>query len=199
MLRGMKAFSLTKRSFASTLRGVTKAFNPSKCHPQEKSSSTWFVLTSLRQYAMVAPSFSTTFLQNARRPPPGIPATVAGQLLKVDLILGSYTRESSTIPLLNLGLPASLPVAPHPEESLYHAQKAVFHTFRDEQKMPNKVISLAFAGIAFAPWLVLGGLVCHTFQIFPPSEWLTTLELFGCYSSPVCPFTSSPQERQHRS
>src|SRR5258708_18208609 len=100
-------------------------------------------------------------LQNARRPPPGIPPTVRGTVLNVDLILGSFTRVSSTVPLLKLKLPASLPVPPHPEESMYHARPTIYHTFRGEQRTPPKPISLIFVGLALSPWVLLLSLVCH--------------------------------------
>lgn len=97
--------------------------------------------------------------QNPRRPPAGLPATTESTILSVDLILGSFTHASSIIPLMKLTVPPSLPVAPHPEEHLYHPKPLLHHTFREEQRMPNKAISTAFVGIALAPWAVLLALV----------------------------------------
>ncbi|KAF8308258.1 oligosaccharyl transferase delta subunit [Clavulina sp. PMI_390] len=118
----------------------------------------------------VPSSGKAKFDLNARRPPPGIPATSDDTVLTVDLILGSFTRKSSTVPLLKLKLPASMPVAPHPEELLYHAKPLISHTFRGEQKMPPKVISLVFAAVALSPWVVLAGLLSFLPIHYTPSS-----------------------------
>jgi len=94
------------------------------------------------------------FSLNMRRPPPGLPPSGANPL-KVSLILGSFTHESATYDLFDLSIPPSAPVAPHPEEYKFHHQPEIFHTFRPEQKVPNKVISIMFMGATLSPWLVL--------------------------------------------
>lgn len=104
--------------------------------------------------------------QNARRPPSGIPPTVKGTVLHVDLILGSFTRASSTVPLFNLKLPASMPVPPHPEESMYNTRPTIYHTFRGEPRTPPKSISLIFVVLALSPWVLLVTLVCR----FQPAD-----------------------------
>jgi len=91
----------------------------------------------------------------------------------VDLILGSFTRTSSTISLLKLKLPPSLPVAPHPEESLYHPKPPIYHTFREEQRMPPKVLSLLFVAITLSPWGVLFLLVCRCRRFAKNIQYLT--------------------------
>jgi len=113
------------------------------------------------QPVKISSSGKAKFELNARRPPPGIPATSEDTILSVDLILGSFTRTSSTISLLKLKLPPSLPVVPHPEESLYHPKPPIYHTFREEQRMPPKVLSLLFVAIAFSPWGALFFLLSH--------------------------------------
>lgn len=132
--------------------------------------------------------------QSARRPPPGIPATTEGTVLSVDLILGSFTRTSSVIPLLTVKLPPSLPVAPHPEESLYHVKPPLHHTFKEEQRMPSKTISLAFVVIALSPWVILLSLVSAISAFTHPcsarkNEGLLTTRFFSKYVALASPST----------
>lgn len=61
--------------------------------------------------------------------------------------------------LFDLSLPPSASTPPHPEESTFHVQPEISHTFRPDQKLPPKVISLVFAGLVLSPWALLLGLV----------------------------------------
>ncbi|KAF8342957.1 uncharacterized protein EI90DRAFT_3030827 [Cantharellus anzutake] len=90
-------------------------------------------------------------------------------VLNVDLILGSFTRAPATIPLFKLKLPASLAVPPHPEESMYHSRRPLYHTFRAEQRTPPAAISLIFVALALSPWILLCTLLSHLPLHFKPS------------------------------
>jgi len=99
------------------------------------------------------------FSMNVRKPPTALPPTSADQPLKVSLILGSFKREGAIIPVFDLTLPPSGTVPPHPEETSYHVQPEIQHTFRPDQKLPPKPISFVFAGLTLAPWALLVGLL----------------------------------------
>lgn len=79
--------------------------------------------------------------------------------LSVSLILGSFTHSPAQGRLFDLILPPSQPAPSHPDEVTFHPQPELFHTFREDPTSPPKVISLLGAGIVFAPWVVLLGLV----------------------------------------
>ena len=93
------------------------------------------------------------------RPPSSLPPTSPDSTLEVSLIIGSFVHQPLTINLFDLVVPASQPVAPHPEEVHYHPQPKIEHTFRPEQKTPPAFISAFFSALVVSPWIVLLGLV----------------------------------------
>lgn len=100
---------------------------------------------------------------NPSKPPlylPPTPKTASGEVnpLKLTLLIGSPEHEPLSVRLFDLILPPSQPPPAHPDEVTFHPREELFHTFRPEQKVPNKFISLVFSGIALAPWVVLVGL-----------------------------------------
>lgn len=88
----------------------------------------------------------------------GLPPT-SFDPLHVSLILGSFKYEGARYDLFDLSLPPSASTPPHPEESTFHVQPEISHTFQPDQKSPPKVISLVFAGLVLSPWALLLGLV----------------------------------------
>ncbi|KAG8985288.1 hypothetical protein FRB90_004832, partial [Tulasnella sp. 427] len=97
------------------------------------------------------------FSLNLRKPPVGLPPT-SFEPLHVSLILGSFKYEGAVYDLFDLTLPPSGTTPPHPEESTFHVQPEIAHTFRPDQKLPPKAISLVFAGLVLSPWALLLGL-----------------------------------------
>lgn len=93
------------------------------------------------------------------RPPSSFPPTSPDSTVKVSLIIGSFVHKPLTVDLFDLIVPASQPIAPHPEEVYYHPQPGIEHTFRPEQKMPQAFISAVFSALVLSPWVVLIGLV----------------------------------------
>ena len=93
------------------------------------------------------------------KPPPSLPAT-SDAPLKVSLILGHIGYTPLSIELLDLYVPASQPIAVHPDEASFHLLPIIEHTFRADPKQPPKAISAVAAGLVLAPWAVLLGLVC---------------------------------------
>ncbi|EJU02427.1 hypothetical protein DACRYDRAFT_66539 [Dacryopinax primogenitus] len=95
------------------------------------------------------------FELNMRRPPPQLPPTPTKTPLNVSLVLASPPHAPVQLNLLHLQLPLSEPAAEHPEEHLYHLQPEIYHTFRPEEKVPPRIISLLGAGAVGAPWALL--------------------------------------------
>jgi len=121
------------------------------------------------------------FSMNLRKPPTGLPPTT-GQPLKVSLILGSFQYEGAVIPLLDLTLPPSGVVPPHPDEVSYHPQPEIHHTFRPEQKVPYKLISFVFAGLTLAPWVLLLGLLSRLpISVKPTGRTLPFIGLLAAF------------------
>lgn len=94
------------------------------------------------------------------KPPLYLPPTT-DEPLKVSLIIGSPDYDPLSVRLFDLVLPRSKPAPVHPDEVKFHPQPELFHTFRPDQKVPPKFISLVFTGVVLAPWVVLLGLVRH--------------------------------------
>lgn len=132
-----------------------EGIQPVKISSQGKGKFDLVRLLSILTLGLLKPNLILALLQNPRKPPPGLPPTSEGSDLYVDLILGSFTHDSSVIPLFKLELPASLPVSPHPEASHYAQQPSIEHTFRPPQKTPPRLISKVFTALAFSPWIVL--------------------------------------------
>jgi len=98
------------------------------------------------------------FELNMARPSSSLPPTSPDSMLKVSLIIGSFVHKPLAVDLFDLFVPASQPVAPHPEEVHYHPRPGIEHTFRPEQKTPPSFISAVFSVLVLAPWIVLLGL-----------------------------------------
>ncbi|KAF9653535.1 hypothetical protein BDM02DRAFT_3257640 [Thelephora ganbajun] len=128
----------------------------------------------------VATSGKAKFELNMARPPRSLPPTSPDSTLKVSLIVGSFVHTPLTVDLFDLIVPASQPVAPHPEEVRYHPQPAIEHTFRPEQKTPPAFISAVFSVLVLAPWVVLVGLWS---QLSPKVPHL--------FSPKIVPFTAT--------
>ncbi|KAJ8474677.1 hypothetical protein ONZ45_g15869 [Pleurotus djamor] len=97
------------------------------------------------------------FELNMAKPPVSLPPTSTSPL-KVTLIIGSFVHTPLKVELFDLIVPASHPPPQHPDESSFHPLPEIQHTFRPEQKLPPKILSMAFSGAVLAPWLVLLGL-----------------------------------------
>ncbi|KAF5330170.1 hypothetical protein D9611_010525 [Ephemerocybe angulata] len=97
------------------------------------------------------------FELNPSKPPLYLPPT-STEPLKVSLIIGTPNYDPITVRLFDLILPASQPAPTHPDEASFHVRPELHHTFRPDQKLPPKAVSLFFAGLTFAPWVVLIGL-----------------------------------------
>ncbi|KZT60929.1 hypothetical protein CALCODRAFT_480321 [Calocera cornea HHB12733] len=95
------------------------------------------------------------FELNMRRPPPQLPPTPTATPLNVTLLLALPPHAPLSLHLLQLQLPLSEPAPIHPEDHLYHPQPELFHTFRPDERVPPRVVSLLGAGAVGAPWLVL--------------------------------------------
>ncbi|EAU89445.1 hypothetical protein CC1G_07671 [Coprinopsis cinerea okayama7 len=109
------------------------------------------------QPVKVQPSGKAKFEVNLQKPPLYLPPT-GDAPLQVSLIIGSPDYDPISTQLFDLQLPRSQPPPVHPDEVTFHPRPELFHTFRPEQKLPPKFVSLVFAGIALAPWAVLMGL-----------------------------------------
>ena len=86
-----------------------------------------------------------------QRPPLYLPPTSEKKPLKVSLIIGSDSYTPIHSELFDLIIPASQPAPVHPDEHTFHTQPELFHTFRPEQKVPPKFVSLVFGGLTLAP------------------------------------------------
>ncbi|KIO24269.1 hypothetical protein M407DRAFT_244508 [Tulasnella calospora MUT 4182] len=120
------------------------------------------------------------FSMNLRKPPVGLPPTTFDPL-HVSLILGSFRHEGAVYDLFDLSLPPSASTPPHPEESSFHVQPEIAHTFRPDQKSPPKFISLVFAGLVLSPWAVLLGLLRYLPISLQPDT--KTLPFLACLAS----------------
>ncbi|KAH6917973.1 Dolichyl-diphosphooligosaccharide--protein glycosyltransferase subunit Swp1 [Coprinopsis sp. MPI-PUGE-AT-0042] len=133
------------------------------------------------QPVRVGPSGKAKFELNMQRPPLYLPPTTTKSPLSVSLIIGTQDYDPIHSSLFDLVLPASQPAPVHPDEITFHPQPELFHTFRPEQKVPPKVVSLVFAGIALAPWAVLLGLWSQVApsptRLFSPSIFPFVLSL----------------------
>ena len=120
------------------------------------------------------------------RPPSSLPPTSPDSTLGVSLVVGSFVHKPLTVNFFDLIIPASQPVAPHPEEVHYHPRPAIEHTFRPGQKTPPAFISAVFSALVLAPWIVLVGLVCS----LPLAQSPCQLTLWSC--AVVATFSQSP-------
>ena len=93
-----------------------------------------------------------------QKPPLWLPPTTDAPI-QVQLIIGSFTYDPFEHTLFDLQLPRSQPAPLHPDERMYGAQPEIAHTFRPEQKIPPKVMSLVFGLATLSPWAVLLRLV----------------------------------------
>jgi oligosaccharyltransferase complex subunit delta (ribophorin II) len=93
-----------------------------------------------------------------KKPPVWLPPTTHAPI-QVQLIIGSFTYDPFEHTLFDLQLPHSQPAPQHPDEDMYGVRPEIAHTFRPEQKVPPKFISLIFTLAALGPWAVLFGLV----------------------------------------
>ncbi|KAF4618573.1 hypothetical protein D9613_009961 [Agrocybe pediades] len=91
-------------------------------------------------------------------PPLSLPPTPNSDPLSVSLIIGSSKYDPISVELFDLILPPSLPAPAHPDESTFHPQPEIKHTFRPENKLPPRFISAVSVGLVLAPWVVLLGL-----------------------------------------
>ncbi|ORX70495.1 hypothetical protein DL89DRAFT_134906 [Linderina pennispora] len=73
---------------------------------------------------------------------------------KIALVLGSFEHGGLFYPLGNVKVGGKR-TADH--RVVYGAQPEIHHQFAQPQKMPNTVVSLAFAGLTGAPLLLLLG------------------------------------------
>ena len=92
------------------------------------------------------------------RPLSSLPPTTEDPL-QVSLYIGSFVHTPLQLELFDLAVPASQPPPQHADEVFFHPRPEIFHTFRPEQKVPPKFVSLVFGGLTLAPWAVLLGLV----------------------------------------
>lgn len=92
------------------------------------------------------------------RPPSSLPPTT-NEPLTVTLILGSFKHTPAKLDIFDLTLPVSHAAPQDSEAASFHTLPLIHHTFRPDQKMPPKFISLLFSGFVLAPWVVLLGLV----------------------------------------
>ena len=111
------------------------------------------------------------------RPPNSIPPTTSNPL-KVSLIVGSFVHDPVTFDLFDLQLPVSQPAPQHPEEASFHPRPLIEHTFRPEQKLPPKTISMVFTALVVSPWIVLLGLVC-TVHLVSLNKYKTSVRSVG--------------------
>ena len=112
------------------------------------------------------------------RPPASIPPTTASDPLKVELIIGSFVHSPLKVNLFDLFLPESQPAPQHPDEASFHPLPPIHHTFREEQKLPPRIVSGVSALLVLTPWVALLGLV--SFLVFPQTldtKFLTTSDL----------------------
>lgn len=124
------------------------------------------------------------------RPPASLPPTSADSSLKVSLIIGSFVHSPLKYDLLDLTIPASQPVTPHPEEHTFHSLPAIHHTFNPEQQLPPSIISAVASVLVVSPWLVLLGLVRRipSLSISPSNFYFsgpTLVPRFPTYSRPT--------------
>ncbi|KDQ58336.1 hypothetical protein JAAARDRAFT_154768 [Jaapia argillacea MUCL 33604] len=120
------------------------------------------------------------FELNMARPPASLPPTSpTSPPLKVSLLLGSFAHSPAKFDLFELSIPASQPVAQHPDEASFHLLPEIQHTFRPEQKLPPRPVSAFFAALVLTPWVVLIGL-CATIQPTVPH----------LFSPRILPFTT---------
>ncbi|KAG6822034.1 hypothetical protein H0H87_004588, partial [Tephrocybe sp. NHM501043] len=91
------------------------------------------------------------------KPPLSLPPT-SDAPLKVTLLIGSPLHSPLSVPLFELVVPASQPALVHPDEPSFHPLPEIHHTFRPEQKLPPRPISILFSAVVLAPWVVLLGL-----------------------------------------
>ncbi|RXW11357.1 hypothetical protein EST38_g14498, partial [Candolleomyces aberdarensis] len=131
------------------------------------------------QPVRVTPGGKAKFDLNLSKPPLYLPPT-SDKPLKVSLIIGTPNYDPISAQLFDLVLPRSQPAPVHPDEAVFHPRPELQHTFRPEQKVPNKFISLVFSGIAIAPWFVLLGLWS---QVAPRAT--------GLFSPSILPFIAS--------
>ncbi|KAL0959970.1 hypothetical protein HGRIS_011632 [Hohenbuehelia grisea] len=123
------------------------------------------------------------FELNMAKPPTSLPPTGSAPL-RVSLLIGSFVHSPLKVELFDLHVPASHPPAQHTEEASYHPLPPLGHTFRPEQKLPPRIISASFTGLALAPWLVplvlWGKVAPSTPRLFSPHilPFVTTLALF---------------------
>jgi oligosaccharyltransferase complex subunit delta (ribophorin II) len=127
----------------------------------------------------VSPSGKVKYELNMNRPPASLPPSSTSPL-SVELIIGSFVHSPLKAYLFDIIIPASHPAPRHPDEDSFHLQPEITHTFRPEQKLPPKFISLVFVGIVLAPWAVW---VLLWSQISIP--------LPNLFSSSIVPFTST--------
>jgi len=132
------------------------------------------------QPVRVTTSGKAKFELNMARPPTSLPPTSPDSTLKVSLIVGSFVHKPLTVDLFDLIVPASQPVAPHPEEVHYHPRPAIEHTFRPEQKTPPAFISAVFSLLVLSPWVVLLGL-----------WWQLSPRIPHLFSPKIIPFTAT--------
>lgn len=93
-----------------------------------------------------------------KKPPVWLPPTTDAPI-QVQLIIGSFKYEPFEHTLFDLQLPRSQLPPQHPDERMYGVQPEIAHTFRPEQKIPPKFMSLVFALATLSPWAVLLRLV----------------------------------------
>lgn len=134
------------------------------------------------------------------RPPASLPPTPsADSPLEVQLLLGSFTHAPASIDLFKLYLPVSHPAPEHAEEHTFHPRPEIQHTFRPEQRLPNKLVSgLAAIFVAAGPWVLLLGLV-------RPTRLQAMIDCLHSYSSrkyalspPLLALSSPPRCRSSR-
>ncbi|KZV69967.1 hypothetical protein PENSPDRAFT_579937, partial [Peniophora sp. CONT] len=109
------------------------------------------------QPVKVGPNGKAKFELDMARPFSSLPPS-GDAPLAVSLILGSFIHDPARFELFNLAVPPSAPVAPHPDATAFALRPEITHTFRADPKVPPKFISATFAGLVFAPWVVLLGL-----------------------------------------
>ncbi|KAG5646092.1 hypothetical protein DXG03_004331 [Asterophora parasitica] len=98
------------------------------------------------------------FELNLARPPLSLPPTSSNAPLQVSLLIGSSTHSPLALTLFDLVIPASHPAPVHPDEASFHPLPEIHHTFRPEQKLPPRPISVIASAVVLAPWVVLLGL-----------------------------------------
>jgi len=93
------------------------------------------------------------------KPPVSIPPTPDETPLQVTLMLGSFKYTGAQYKLFELHLPRTQPAPQHAEAHLYRYKPLIAHTFREDPKLPPRIVSLVFAATVLAPWVVLIGLL----------------------------------------